>query len=93
MIKIDEILKRNGMKENSLIFAFEDKKHKGKIDEHDKKHIRILAVLQIARDEKILTDVLAHKFKEEFKYDEENNMAIYKIIFIKERRKKPYANA
>lgn len=93
MTNINELLDKIGMNRNCLIFCFEDKHKKKTIDEQDKKHIRILATLELARDRKMLEKVLNSKFKEEFKYDDERDIAIYKIIFIKERRTKANADA
>lgn len=94
MKKLDELLKMiDGKNKGSLILLFEDKKHKGSIDEHDKKHIRILATLQLAHDKEILDYIMSHKFNEKFKYDKDKEVVIYEIRFVKERKVKEYADA
>lgn len=93
MKKLDELLSMlDGKNKGSLILVFEDKKHKGSIDEQDKKHIRILATLQLAHDKEVLEYLLNHKFNERFKYDKDKEVVIYEIRFIKERKVKQYAD-
>lgn len=94
MKKLDELLTMlDGKNKGSIILMFEDKKHKGSFDEHDKKHIRILATLQLAHDKEVLEYVLNHKFNERFKYDKDREVVSYEIRFVKERKVKKYADA
>ena len=61
------------------------------MSEQDKKHIRILAILQLARDQQI-DYVLHHKFNEKFVYDTDNQMGYYCIKIIKGKEGKKYAD-
>lgn len=72
---------------NKLVFSFKCKFDEHEVTDHDKKHCRIIAILQLAKDREMLDYVMSHKFNESFKYDKETQILNYTIKFIKERRK------
>lgn len=57
-----------------------------KLTEQDKKHIRIMAILRIAKDGCIST-IMNHAFTERFSFDNDKQICIYAIKLIKERKK------
>ena len=68
---------------------FNSKTFASEITDQDKKHCRIIAILQLARTEPETLDyILNHSFRESFKYDKEKSELTYEIRFIKERRTK-----
>ena len=87
MIHIKEILK--AMKpQDSVTIGFKAKQPVEQITKQDKQHIRIMAILQLAHDRELMYHILNHEFTESFKYDEKEQLLIYKIRFKKERRPK-----
>ena len=87
MTHIKEILKAVKPSDDIAI-AFKSKSGLDKITDQDKKHVRIMAILQLAHDRELMNYIINHDFTESFKYDKENKTLIYKIRFIKERRTK-----
>ena len=73
-----------------FVIGFKPKQDKNFIDDQDKKHIRIMAILQIAKNGSI-EEVLNREFTEKFIYDKENQMAYYCIKF-KRKVVKKYAD-
>ena len=88
MNHIKNLLKNLKPKDEAYVFAYEFKKE-GEMtcDDQDRKHIRILSILQLAHNREALEYVLSHKFSESFKIDKDRRMVYYKIRIIKERRK------
>ena len=85
-----DLLKLN--EEYDIVIGAKNKTdNKVKLDEQDKLHIRVIAILNIAKAGQI--DLLLNrKFKEKFIYDEEDQMAYYCVKLIKERKVKKYAD-
>lgn len=88
MIDIKNFTKNLKATDESYVFAFKCKKDDHTFDEQDRKHLRIMAILQIAQDHETLDNLMRHKFSESFKVDNEHKMVYYKIRIIKERRRK-----
>lgn len=80
---LEEILKNQD--NYDLIIGFKAKRIKDKITNQDKKHIRIMAILKMAK-EGIIEKLMSVKFNESFVFDEEEQVAYYRIKFIKERK-------
>ena len=55
-----------------------------RLTEQDKKHIRIMAILEIAKGG-IIRKLIDEAFVEEFEFDVEKQTVYYKVRFIKER--------
>lgn len=69
-----------------IIVGFKRKpdKRAERLTEQDKKHIRIMAILEIARSG-IIRKLIDEAFVEEFEFDVEKQVVYYKVRFIKER--------
>ena len=69
-----------------IIVGFKRKpdKYAERLTEQDKKHIRIMAILEIARNE-VIQKMIDEAFVEEFEFDVEKQVVYYKVRFIKER--------
>lgn len=69
-----------------IIVGFKRKpnKHAERLTEQDKKHIRIMAILEIAKGG-IIQKLIDEAFVEEFEFDVEKQVVYYKVRFIKER--------
>lgn len=95
MKSIKEIVEKSLKKKirDEIIAVFRAKEKGHILNDQDKKHIRIMAILQFARQEGIIERIMKSQFKEEFEYDEKSDSVIYHIVFIKERRKKLHADA
>ena len=67
-------------------YVLEFKAMKGQtvMTDQDKKHIRIFATLQLAKEQKI-EHILNHKFVESFYFDKEKKIAYYCIRILKQR--------
>ena len=72
---------------DKITFCFKQKKPIEKLTDQDKKHTRIIAILNLAHDQETINYILNHSFTESFKYDKEKGELIYEIRFIKERSK------
>lgn len=89
MNHIKNLLKNLKPKDEAYVFAYEFKKDgEMTFDDQDRKHIRMLSILQLAHNREAVEYILRHKFSESFKVDKDRKMAYYKIRIIKERRKK-----
>lgn len=78
-------------KPNTFVFVFQRKKDRiNHLTDQDKKHMRIFAVLEMIK-QKTLDVVINTEFDEKFKFNEEEQTAIY-IITLKKVRKKNYAD-
>lgn len=79
---------------NHFVHVFKRNKedHIKFLSEQDKKHMRIIAILKMAK-EGCIDAIMNHAFSEKFKFDEENQTAIYEIRLIQERRKPIYADS
>ena len=73
-----------------FVIGFKSKEQRKSITDQDKKHIRIMAILQIANNGSI-GEILDSEFTEKFIYDEEDQMAYY-CIKIKRKEGKKYAD-
>ena len=87
MIDTKNFTKNLKANDESYVFTFVCKKDDHTFDEQDRKHLRIMAILQIAQDRETLDNIMRHKFSESFKVDKETKTVYYKIRIIKERRK------
>ena len=69
-----------------IIVGFKRKpdKRAERLTEQDKKHIRIMAILEIAKGG-IIKKLIDEAFVEEFEFDVEKQVVYYKVRFIKER--------
>lgn len=69
-----------------IIVGFKRKpdRHAERLTEQDKKHIRIMAILEIARNG-VIQKMIDEAFVEEFEFDVEKQVVYYKVRFIKER--------
>ena len=69
-----------------IIVGFKRKPDKpaNRLTEQDKKHIRIMAILEIAKGG-IIQKLIDEAFVEEFDFDVEKQVVYYKVRFIKER--------
>lgn len=85
MINIEEF--RN---KYEIVIGFKSKQDKNYIDDQDKKHIRIMSILQIAKNGNI-EEIMNREFTEKFIYDKEDQTAYYCIKF-KRKVVKKYAN-
>lgn len=88
MNHIKELIKGLKPKNEAYCFIYEFKKE-GEMtcDDQDRKHLRILSILQLAHNREALEYILNHKFSESFKVDKDRRLVYYKIRIIKERRK------
>ena len=68
-----------------LVVGFKAKDDVVLPDEHDKRHIRIMAILRLAKEGKI-EEMITHKFKEGFLFDKEERIAYYCVKYIRERK-------
>lgn len=87
MKSIKDIIKNMDMDKDEVVFIFKGKKEDHTLNEQDKIHIRIMAILQLAQNRELLDYVMNHKVKENINYDKEKNIVCYRLKFIKERRK------
>ena len=86
MTHIKELLKAV-RPSDKISFCFKPKKPIDQLTDQDKKHTRIIAILNLAHDQETINYILNHKFKESFKFNKETGELIYEIKFIKEGRK------
>ena len=82
MINIEDLHKKY-----EFIIGFHSKRSVKAMTEQDKRHIRILGILQLSRDNQI-KNILDKEFVEKFIFDEENQVAYYCIKFIRKEGKK-----
>ena len=61
------------------------------ISDQDKKHMRVIAILQMAKEGTIPL-IMNSEFTEKFYFDKEHQTAIYEIRIKKERKKDKYAD-
>jgi len=89
---LEEILKNEN--NYDLVIEFKAKQEIKEITKQDKNHLRIMAILRIAKsDNETINRMINHAFTEDFKFDQKNNTAYYCVKFIKERKvKKKYAD-
>lgn len=88
MNHIKNLLKNLKPKDEAYVFAYKFKKEgEMTFDDQDRKHIRMLSILQLAKNKEAVEYILRHKFSESFKVDKDRRMVYYKIRIIKERRK------
>ena len=74
-----------------FVVGFKPKNDLKIMTDQDKKHIRILAILQLAHDNQV-EKILNANFNEKFYYDQENKMAYYCIKIQRERKDVKYAD-
>ena len=86
MTHIKELLKAV-MPSDEIKLVFKNKLGNATLTDQDKKHIRIIAIIELAHDRDLMNYILNHSFKESFKLDEKKQEVIYTIKFIKERSK------
>ena len=78
-------LKEVKIPENIIVgFKRKPDKRAERLTEQDKKHVRIMAILEIARGG-IIQKLIDEAFVEEFEFDVEKQVVYYKVRFIKER--------
>ena len=58
-----------------------------KLTAQDKKHVRIMAILEIANNG-LIQKMIDEAFVEEFEFDVEKQVVYYKVRFIKEKENK-----
>lgn len=90
MNHIKDLIKNMDMNKDEVAFIFKGKQEDHTLNEQDKIHIRIMAVLQLAHNRELLDYVMHHKVKEIITYDKEKNIVCYRLKFIKERKVKSY---
>ena len=71
---------------DEIKLVFKNKVGNFELNDQDKKHIRIIAIIELAHDRELMNYILNHSFKESFKLDQEKQEVIYTIKFYKERR-------
>ena len=86
---INDLIKQNANYDFVLVFV--PKSEMLTLTDQDKKHIRIMAILRLAKDGQI-DKILNVNFTESFSIDTEHKVVLYKIKIIRER-KKHYADA
>lgn len=64
-----------------------------RITEQDKKHLRLMATLDLARDRELLQLFLGHEFTEKFEYIKEDEKVIYTMTLKKRGERKEYADS
>lgn len=89
-----ENLLKEDQTQYDIIVGFKAKQEIKEFTKQDKNHIRIMAILRIAKDnDEIIHRMINHAFTEHFSFDQKNNIAYYHVKFIKERKvKKKYAD-
>ena len=63
-----------------------------RITEQDRKHLRIIAILNLAKNREMLQAFLDHEFTEKFEYIKENEDVIYTMTLKKRGSHREYAN-
>lgn len=86
MINIEEFTNKY-----EFVIGFKSKEQRKSITDQDKKHIRIMAILQIAKNGSI-EKIMDSEFTEKFIYDEEDQMAYYCIKLVRRKEGKKYAD-
>lgn len=86
-----DLRKLNEEYEIVIRYKAKDGKNKDSLDEQDKKHIRIMAILQLGHDQQI-DYVLSRDFKEKFIFDKKTQMAYYCIKILRRKEGKKYAD-
>lgn len=74
-----------------FVIGFKSKEKRNIMTDQDKKHIRIMAILQIAKNGSI-EQIMNSEFTEKFIYDKEDQMAYYCIKLIRRKEGKKYAD-
>ena len=74
------------------VLEFKAMKGQNVMTDQDKKHIRIVATLQLAKEHKI-EFILNHQFTESFLFDKETKIAYYCLRIRKERKVVKYADS
>ena len=74
-----------------ITIGFKSKHQHEFITDQDKKHIRIMSILQIAKNGQI-DEIMNREFTEKFIYDKEDRMAYYCIRFCRRKEGKNYAD-
>ena len=85
MINIEEFQNKY-----EIVIGFKSKQDKKFIDDQDKKHIRIMSILHIAKNGNI-EKIMNSEFTEKFIYDKEDQ-TVYYCIKIKRKVVKKYAD-
>lgn len=89
---LEEILKNEN--NYDFVIEFKAKQEIKEFTTQDKNHLRIMAIINIAKNnDEVINRMINHAFTEHFKFDQKNNTAYYCVKFIKERKvKKKYAD-
>ena len=82
MINIDYFSKKY-----DIVIGFKSKQDRITISDQDKKHIRIMAILQIAKSGQI-KEIMDREFDEKFIYDNKEQMAYYCVKFKRKEGRK-----
>ena len=95
MVHIKEIMKKvYGTQPVQFSLAFRRKSVNSgyRITEQDKRHIRMIATLNFAKDRSVIQTILDREFTEKFEYIKEREEVIYTITLKKGGKHKEYAN-
>ena len=87
MNQIKELLKAVKPSDEIRI-VFKNKVGVVELTEQDRRHIRIMAHIELAHDRELMTYILNHAFTESIKLDNKTGEVIYSLKFQKERRTK-----
>lgn len=86
-------MKRLTLPENIVVgFKRKPDRRTEKITEQDRKHVRIMAILEIANNG-LIEKMINEDFVEDFEFDKEKQVVYYKVRFIKERESVKYADS